>query len=195
MTETMTAAEMMARLAADPVYQAKRAEKTARLKAMSARLNEEAAPLLKDLEAAGFRVASVWDLVNTSNPYPAAIPILLAHLPRPYADRTRDGIARALAVPAAAHAWPTLLAQYRAAKNDSEVKSGLAAALAATATNNNIEELIGVVRDSSNGSSRVLLLSRLRNSSSKAATRALAELRNDPDLRKEIASWSNPADE
>lgn len=195
MTEPITAAEMMARLTADPVYQAKRAEKTARLKAMSARLNEEAAPLLKDLAAAGFRVASVWDLVNTSSSYQAAIPVLLAHLPRPYADRTRDGIARALAVPAAAQAWPTLLAQYRAAKNDSEVKSGLAAALAATCTENRIEELVGLARDSSNGSSRVLLLGRLRKSPSNAASQALADLPNDPDLRKEIASWTSPADE
>jgi hypothetical protein len=55
--------------------------------------------LLSSLADIGLRVQSVWDLVNSSDPYPAAIPILMEHLRIAYPDRVREGIARALTVP------------------------------------------------------------------------------------------------
>lgn len=166
-----------------------------------ARLRVEEKPILADLAAIGLKVNSVWDLVNTSDPYPEAIPILLKHLTQDYSDRIKEGIARALAVPDAKDAWSLLVAEYRKAPEGVEypvgvengirlgAKSGLAVALSATATDGVIEQLASLAKDRSNGDSRLLLLSALRKSKTAAAKEALAELANDPALQKEIASW------
>jgi len=94
----MTAWEHGQILASDPEYQAMRAEKEKRIAEMEAMLAADAKPLIEALAAAGRPVKSVWDLVNTAESYPEAIPVLVEHLSRPYNIRTREGIARALAV-------------------------------------------------------------------------------------------------
>jgi hypothetical protein len=70
-----------------------------------------------------------------------------------------------------------------------DAKSGLAVALAATATENVMDELVALAKDRSQGESRVLLLRALRKSKSAVAKRAIEELASDPDLAKEITSW------
>ena len=63
-------------------------------------------PVIEALTAAGWppnviqrsETRSVWDLVNTAEPYPQLLPILAEHVTRPYHKRIREGIARALAV-------------------------------------------------------------------------------------------------
>ena len=170
----------------------------------SARLRVEEEPILVDLRAIGWNVESVWDLVNTSTGYSEAIPILLKHLLLPYSDRTREGIARAVAVPepAVRKAWPMLVEAYCnayfglgiIAPGDTKeyrlgTKDGLACALSIAVTDETMEELIGIAKDRSHGESRVLLLSALKKSKSALANKALEELASDPDLAKEIASW------
>lgn len=127
--------------------------------------------------------------MNTRTPYPEAIPVLLDHLLRPYSDRVRSGIARALAVPDARYAWPLLVREYKAAPLDSEVKDGLGAALWVTSSDAVIDELIALAKDRSHGGSRLFLLRGLKRSRKPAAKQALDELSNDPELAKEIASW------
>jgi len=68
---------------------------------------------LAELREVGLDVKSVWDLINAPARYEQAIPVLLQHLRLPYSDRIREGIARALAVPDARHAWPTLVAEFK----------------------------------------------------------------------------------
>src|SRR3712207_4152728 len=93
-----TAAELMTELESDPDYVARRRRRDRELQQRTATLREAEAPLVGDLHRAGFDVASAWDLANTSTPYPEALPVLVEHLQRPYPDRVREGIARALAV-------------------------------------------------------------------------------------------------
>lgn len=94
----VTAAELMARLSTDPEFvERERQQEEDRLK-REAEFSVAEAPLVDELRAAGFKVQSAWDLVNTPGSYPKAVPILLAHLPRPYPAAVREGIARALAV-------------------------------------------------------------------------------------------------
>jgi hypothetical protein len=150
------------------------------------------APLVAELQAAGVQVQTgvlvqtVWDLVNTASPYPEALPILLAHLPRPYPAAVREGIARALAVPATrALGWEVLTRLYRE-EPVALVKAGLAAAIAAASANEVLEDVLALVRDRRHGESRVLLLSALRRSRDPRAAAALVELADDPDLTKEI---------
>ncbi|WP_156428052.1 hypothetical protein [Novosphingobium sp. FSW06-99] len=161
----------------------------------SAQLRAEEEPILADLQTIGCDVKSVWDLVNTSRPYPDAIPILLKHLTKSYSDRTKEGIARALAVSDARDAWPLLVAEYLKAPMGEVngirlgAKSGLAAALSAVATDDVISQLAALAKDKSNGDSRLLLLSALRRSKMPVAKNTLEELADDPSLKKEIASW------
>src|SRR5690242_13923443 len=95
----ISATELMARLQNDPEYQRKvqaaEAERQVRVQAL--RLAEQ--PIVADLRAVGIQVDSVWDLVNTSDPYPAALPILMEHLEGGgYPERVMESLGRALAV-------------------------------------------------------------------------------------------------
>jgi hypothetical protein len=118
--------------------------------------------LIQELRQAGFAVESAWDLVNTSAPYPEALPILLAHLQRPYPDRVREGIARALAVLDAKFGWEVLTALYRREPAGTGTKDGLAVALAAASYDDVIGDVIELARDERHGASRLLLLSGLK---------------------------------
>lgn len=107
-----TLAELMKELEADVEYQALVAERDARIEAEEAASREEQRVLASDLRLVGVDVGSAWDLVNTGEPYPEAVPVLLDHLRRNYSERTKEGIARALAVPEAAEGWDILLEEF-----------------------------------------------------------------------------------
>lgn len=169
------------------------------------RLRLEGEPIVKDLRAVGLELESVWDLVNRPSNYPEAIPVLLNHLQKPYSDRTREGIARALSIryPAVREAWPILVREYRntpegwgiVAPNDTVnvklgAKDGLACTLCVAVTDETMEEFISLVKDPANGESRLLLLPALRKSKNPQAKIVLEELASDPVFAKEIASWN-----
>jgi hypothetical protein len=151
------------------------------------------APLMKALHGAGIYIDSVWSLVNQSKPYPEAIPVLLDELQKGHPPTVINGIARALAVPAARYAWPILVREFKkwpnGAPNEFTAKGGLACALAATVTRETIDELIELVKDPSNGRARVLLLRGLRRSKQPQAKGTIEAVAFDPDLAVEIASW------
>lgn len=75
--------------------------------------------LVADIRRAGYPVReSVWELVNTADSYPEAIPVLLKHLKRPYSDRLKEGIARALSVrEARGVAGPSIVKAFDNAQN------------------------------------------------------------------------------
>ena len=166
------------------------------------RLRAEEKVLISELSKVGWRVDSIWDLVNASSKYTEAIPVLVRHLLLPYSDRTREGIARALAVPEARDYWSTLVAEYIKAPGGKGViapgdtkeyqlgaKHGLACALAATVTDATMEEFIDLAKNPVHGESRILFLRALRRSKNPLAKQALKELASDPDLKVEISSW------
>lgn len=133
----------------------------------------------------GFEVDSAWDLVNTSTPYPAALPILLEHVERPYPDRVREGIARALAVRDARVGWGTLVRLYRQEEAGTDAKDGLAVALAAASDDEVVDDVISLVGDSTHGEGRLLLLRGLKRSRAPQARAALEEFAEDPVLGEE----------
>jgi len=136
------------------------------------------APLVDELRAAGFNVESAWDLVNTPGSYPKAVPILLAHLPRPYPPAVREGIARALAVRDAIVGWALLTKLYRS-EQEKGVKDGLACAISAAANDDVIGDVIAFARDKSGGTGRVLLLDALERSKDPRALTTLMSLGED----------------
>ncbi len=154
-----------------------------------AELDRAERPLVEDLRAAGFEVSSVGDLVNTSAPYPDAVPILLEHLRRDYPGTIRDCIARALAVREAQYAWPVLVHEYVALEDGPGVKQGLAVALANTVTEERVDEMLELIHDPRHGESRGLLLlglQRLSRSRKSRAREALEALATDPVLGPEV---------
>lgn len=179
-----TAAELMSELEADPAWVARRDAREAVRQRQVAEWRRAEAPLLADLMSVGHHVKSVWDLVNTATPYPAALPVLLEHLKRSYPISVREGIARALAVPDAKSGWDALLQLFRIEK-DERVKNGMAVALAAVADDSNIGEVIELVRDPQHGSSRVLLLEPIAHSREPEAQAAFVLFAADPFLAKE----------
>jgi len=197
-TKPITAGELRAKLLADPEWVARERERDRVQSERVALSRIEQEPILKELHSIGYDLNSVWDFVNTAKVYESAIPILIKHLQLPYSDGIRGGIARSLAVREAQYAWPTLVEAYCREPYHKrvpgtllmqEAKDGLAVALAATATDAVIEELIALAKDRSHGESRILLLRPLKKSKSPIAKMALVELASDPDLKKEIASW------
>lgn len=181
----ISAADLMADLNADPEFVAKRACAEHERLERVAEWRRAEAPLVAELRAAGLTVESAWDLVNTASPYPGALRILLDHVRRPYPARVREGIARALAVPAAKFGWSALKRLY-SDEQDHEVKDALAVALAAIADAEVIDEVIALARDGRHGASRLLLLSALERSSDPRARPALMELGTDAELEREV---------
>ena len=187
MKKWITAEELMAKLETDPEFVARRAERDEEFRRREAELRREEAPLVTELREAGFAVDSAWDFVPMKTPYPEAVPILLQHLARPYSGAVKEGIARALAVPEARYAWHELVRIYRQEDTDHKrAKDGLAVAVAGAADEVVIGELIALARDTSQGSSRVLLLNALERSKDPRSLAALMSLGDDPDLTKEI---------
>ena len=150
-------------------------------------------PLLDELKDVGFLIQDVWDFANTSSSYAGALPVLLKHLQKPYDDKIKEGIARALAVPEAKSSWHILLLEFE--KTDQFLapgtKMGLAAAIAVIADDSVVKDLISVIRDKSHGESRILFLKVFRRSRLPVAKIILDELANDPEVKTEIQSWKS----
>ena len=185
----MRADELMRELANDPEWVGAQDRRESERNALAAALREAEQPLVQELRRAGYAVDSAWDLVNTSVPYPGALPILLDHLARPYPDRVREGIARALAVRGDARfAWPELVSLYREEPPGTDAKDGLAVALAAISDRSTLTELIQLAQDRSHGSSRVLLIRGLTRSRQPEARAAVEGLQDDPEVGEEARS-------
>lgn len=169
----------MAELEADPEYIAETARTDEELASKESEWRKAEAPLVEELRAAGFGVDSAWDLVNTSTPYPAALPILLEHLQRPYPDRVREGIARALAVRDARFGAEKLIRLYREEQPGTDAKAGLAVAIGEATDDDVIDDVIALASDPVHGTSRVLMLDALARSNAPQARAALEAIAED----------------
>ena len=185
----VTVEELQARLAADPVYQERKRQLDAAHAARVEALRVALIPLLDDLKNVGVNSSAellVGDRAKAP-PFPlAALPILIEHLQRPYPRAARALMARAVAVPQSKFAWHTLVDLYRREPADG-AKDDLAVAVEAVADDDTADDLIALVRDRSNGASRILLLRGLVRLSEPRAKATLREMRHDPDLEKELA--------
>lgn len=187
----LTVEEFMRQLEQDPEFAQRKAEREKELERREAESREEQATLLQELAAVGVNVSTVWDLVNTSATYTAALPILLDHLKQPYSDGTREGIARALAVRATRPiGWSVLVEEFEKAEpSNKRVKDGIAVALSGASDDTVISELIELAKNKRHGDSRLLLLLGIKRSRRPDAKKAIEEMAADPALSKEISSW------
>jgi len=185
----MTAAELMAlkaeMLRSDPAYRAQTEAVEAERQARAEELRRAEQPIVADLKTAGVEVNSVWDLINISEPYPTALPVLLDHLQRGgYPDRVMESLGRALGVGPAASAWETLRELYLAAQGRGE-EEGLAVALAASATVDHLDALIALLNETSRGTTRIHFLRPIKRVGGEPGLEVLRSLEDDPLFGKE----------
>lgn len=136
-------------------------------------LKEHSQPLRDDFRVVGID-ASVSDLVNTSEKYPEAIPLLVKHLRRPYHRAIKEGIVRALAVKEAKGiANEAVIEEYRNLPREDPDKPwiyhyrwALGNTMTVIVTEDDLDDLIEIVTDESNGDSRdsfVIALGKLKS--------------------------------
>lgn len=183
----MTLAEYTVLLKADPEWMARQQASERKRENAERTLREEQAPLLDALRTIGINVKTVWNVVDTVASHPLAFPILLDHLHRPYSDRIREGIARALGTKEARDiAWDQLIELLRGEAPESGAKDGMMAAISAMTRPSDLQTLIDLINDQSIGPCRIFLVRNLVRSRKLQARQALLDLRDDPDLTREI---------
>jgi HEAT repeat protein len=183
-----TAAELMAELEKDPSYLEHRSRREEELQRKEGEYARAEAPLVRELRAAGSQVLSVWDLANTPGSYPTLVLTLLAHLDRPYPERVREGIARALAVPEARQGWDKLVNSYLSETDTTThgIKWALHLAIAAAADLSVLDSLIRLAADRRHGRNRAMFVDALARLNDPRARAALDELGGDPDLADDV---------
>jgi len=119
--------------------------------------------------------------VNTSASYPEAIPGLVKHLSKPYHRRNKEGIVRALAVKEAKGiANKEIMAAYhKAPKEDHHFRWAFGNTMRVIVTEDDLNELIEIVLDETNGDSRDMFVRALAKLKSSKVRETLDRLVND----------------
>lgn len=153
--------------------------------------------LIDDLARADVPVADLWELVNGEVQYRSAIPVLvdwLEHLDErvPGADRekVREGLVRALTVPAARPSTaPVLLEQFRRVADPSGLgpRWVIGSALEVVADDSVFHQVAAIVRDSAFGKARQMVVLGLARSKDRRAVPLLIELLDDEDVAAHAA--------
>lgn len=179
-----TATELLSRLGNDAEYvRAGKEGEQARVR-RAVELRDAERPLLADLAQAGISVNSVWDLVNTRSDYSRVMPVLLKHLKVGYPIETREGIARALAIPQARSRWSELVSLFRTA-SDARFKWALGCALSVAAGPSEVRDVVELLLDRSHGQARLALVSALEALAGPERVEVLESLSTDPDTANE----------
>ncbi|OYN98165.1 hypothetical protein CGZ95_13275 [Enemella evansiae] len=184
----ISATELMAELANDPGYQRAIQQQDAEFQAMDEALARAEQPILADLHEAGIEVESVWDLVNTSDPYPAALPVLMNHFERGgYPERVMESLGRALAVEPSVVYWERLKTRWLKARDPGE-EDGAAAALAACATRDQFEDLVEFLSVEEGGETRIYFIRPILKVGGNRGREVVEALRSSPVFGKEATA-------
>ena len=181
----MSATEFVAQLEKDQEYQRKKAAFDAEVQERATVLRTAEQPIVADLRAVGVEIDSVWDLVNTTEPYPAALPVLMEHLEGGgYPDRVMESLGRALAVKPSVVFWDRLKARYLAPRNPGE-EDGAAVAVAACATEAQRDDLLDFL-GAERGDSRIYFIGPILRVGGARGREVVERLRQDPVFGKEV---------
>jgi hypothetical protein len=190
----MTAAELHTKLDKDPEYQERTRKHEAERAALKAILDKEEEPLVNELRKAGVIVNSVYDLVNSRESHPAAIPVLLKHLHIKYDHRIKHGIIRALIDPASVTGFKEIYEEFCNTpavpeKEDYikfELKWLLGWALAEATRIETFPLILELLRDKRHGAGRNRLILAVKRLPKKERDVLLRELYKEPDLSEII---------
>ncbi|MDV6014395.1 hypothetical protein [Haloechinothrix sp. LS1_15] len=195
----MTAGELMAELEADPEWVAERDRREAEMAARQAELRRAEAPLVAELRELGYAVDSAWDMYKYK-PYEDAVAVLVRHLGVDYPARVREGIARALNVPAARWAWDEVVAAFRG-EQEKGAKDALAVAVGSlcdVGDERQVAEVIELAGDAAHGNSRLLLFETLERSGRADAYAVLERAAEDSTVsakaQEVLRRWPRPGE-
>ena len=175
----------MRELEHDPEYQRKFQAAEAERQVRVAKLRRAEQPIVAALRAAGVQVNSVWDLVNTAEPYPDALPVLMEFFEQGgFPGWVMQSLGRALAVKPSVIFWDRLKARYLEARSDDEEETA-AVALAACATPAQFDDLTALLTDGERGSNRVFFVRPVLNLGGQRGRDLVQTLRDDPTVGKE----------
>jgi hypothetical protein len=157
-----TAAELMAELAKNKEFQAKKSARDERFADLGKKYADDEKSLVEELNQAGFSVGSVWDFVNSKNDYLKAEPILVNHLKVRHHPKILAGIARSLAVAEFSgndELWGLLVELYEKTPSDSDIdipedrgsQEAIAVALECLATPKRVSSLKKLVANKASG--------------------------------------------
>jgi hypothetical protein len=148
--------------------------------------------LSRDLRAVGLPIGDLWELVNAKAQFKAAIPVLIDWLynverrvPGPGQARVREGLVRALSVPAARpSAAPVLIEEFRKASDPSETGLGwvVGNALSVVADDSVFDEIAALAQDTGYGKARQMIVFGLGRSKDPRAVPLLVGLLGDEDV-------------
>jgi hypothetical protein len=165
-----------------PVKSASEMQEKERIReALTAALRQQEKPLLDELSEVGLDVESVWDLVNTSASYGEGVHILVKHLAKPYHRRNKVGIVRALAVKEAKGiASDAIISEYkRTPQEDDGFRWTFGNTMRVIATEQDLDALVQIVLDESNGDSRQMFVVALAKLKSAKVDNVLERLLSD----------------
>jgi hypothetical protein len=184
----MDANELMNQLASDAEYQQRMRAAEAEREVRAAALRRAERLIVDELAASGINVGSVWDLVNTAEPNPGALPLLNRHFETGgYPEKVMESIGRALAVKPSVVYWERIRARYVDARCAGE-ETGAAVALAACATRTQFEDLLSLIKATGRGDSRLFFLQPIRKLGGDRGIAVLRSLLGDPVFGKEAKS-------
>ena len=178
-----TAAELMAELQRDPAFHARAQEKERAHQARVAVNREAAAPVVEELVAAGFRVNELAELRRLN--YPAAIPILLAWLPKVQNIDVKQDIVRCLSVPyAKPFAAAPLIDEFRRADDGNPLgpRWVIGNALGVVADDSVLADMMELASDRRYGRAREMLVVGLGNMRDERVIPLLLDLLKDDDV-------------
>lgn len=142
----------------------------------------------EELGKIGVQIDDIFDLVNTKEPYPKAVPVLLNLLSEVSHDGIKEGIIRALAVKEAKGvAGKSLIKEYKKTPKD---KSLLLWAIGNTMevviSDDDIDDVLEIVADKENGISRQMFTVALGKVKSERSEQALISLLDDDEISPHV---------
>lgn len=184
----MSAGELLALQADDPIYQVVRTVRDRELAVIAEKRAEEQQPLLKDLAAIGVHVEWVGRLCTIPEPDERIYAVLLDHLKRAYSPWLLDWIGRAFGRKTARPiVWEALVDLVKAHVLHKAAVGGVIVAISDMAEPCDVPTLIELLSDRAVGPSRIFLVRNLMRSKQPVARTALLQHQEDPDLAKEIS--------
>lgn len=133
----------------------------------------------------GVDAYGVHHLAGEADKHPGMREVLFDHLSRDYSEYVRSRMAAALGGPKITDdEFDRLVTAYRSERSD-RVRQQFADAVSKSGPKH-LDTVLELIRDTSLGTSRVLLVKALTRSKKPEARETLEELRDDPDLKPEI---------
>jgi hypothetical protein len=154
-----------------------------RLRAVE-RTTKELAPVVSELQAAGYGFKSLDELRLSHQRYEAAVPILLHWLPRVSSEDAKETIVRTLSVPwAKPQAGPALIRAFKDAPQNQELlRWAIGNAIEVVVDSSLLEDIAEIVGDRGNGKSREMFALALGRIPGRTSVEILLKLLEDEEV-------------